>query len=82
MKTTIDIADPLFAEARRYAEEHGTTLRAVVEQGLRSVLTQRAPGTPFRLRKATFGGEGLQTHAAAEGWDTLREWANERRPPA
>jgi hypothetical protein len=82
MKTTIDIADPLFAEARRYAEEHGMTLRAVVEQGLRSVLVERAPRTPFRLRKATFGGEGLQARAQSENWDTLREWANDRMPLA
>jgi len=35
MKTTIDIADPLLDEARKLAAREGTTLRALVERGLR-----------------------------------------------
>jgi hypothetical protein len=42
MKTTIDIADGLLTEAKAYARSEGTTLRALVEEGLRSVLDQRA----------------------------------------
>jgi Arc/MetJ family transcription regulator len=42
MKTTIDIADPLFADAKRAAERRGTTLKALVEQGLRQVLAEQA----------------------------------------
>ncbi len=38
MKTTIDIADPLLREARKLANREGTTLRALVEQGLRHVI--------------------------------------------
>jgi hypothetical protein len=34
MKTTIDIADPLFAEAKRAAEREGTTLKALVDAGI------------------------------------------------
>ena len=39
MKTTIDIADGLLGDARAKAAREGTTLRAVVEDGLRRVLT-------------------------------------------
>jgi Bacterial antitoxin of type II TA system, VapB len=35
MKTTIDIADALLEEARQAAEASRTTLRALVEAGLR-----------------------------------------------
>jgi hypothetical protein len=37
-KTTIDIADELFVAAKRHAAERRTTLRTLVERGLRSEL--------------------------------------------
>jgi hypothetical protein len=40
MKTTIEISDELFRSARRRAADTGTTLRALVEEGLRSVLAR------------------------------------------
>ena len=54
MKTTIDIADPLFARARAFADRQGTTLRSLVEEGLRRVLDERTRTTPFKLRDASF----------------------------
>jgi hypothetical protein len=38
VKTTIEIADALLDAARTQARERGTTLRAIVEEGLRAVL--------------------------------------------
>lgn len=51
MKTTIDIADGLFVEAKARARQDGTTLRALVERGLRTVLdeTPVAEREPFRI---------------------------------
>ena len=40
MKTAIEINDELFRSARRRAADTGTTLRALVEEGLRSVLSR------------------------------------------
>ena len=77
MKTTIDIADGLFNTARRTAQREGTTLRALVEEGLRRVLGERAHRSAFRLRRATFKGEGLQPDVAREGWDRIRDRAYE-----
>lgn len=74
MKTTIDIADPLFADAKRLAERRGTTLKALVEQGLRQVLAEPATGAPpFRLRKASFKGKGLRPELQDAPWDRLRD---------
>jgi hypothetical protein len=74
MKTTIEIADPLFERARRLAAKQGTTLRGLMEQGLLRVLQQEeAQLEPFRLRNASFRGDkGLRPEMAAAGWDAIR----------
>ena len=76
MKTTIEIADLLFEEARALAEREQTTLRALVEEGLRAVLSAKTAAKPFKLRDASFkGGRGLTPEAAALGWERIRELA-------
>jgi hypothetical protein len=73
MKTTVDIPAPLLDEARRAAERHGTTLKALVEAGLRRVLGEyRGRGGSFRLRDARFRGEGLHPEAASS-WEAVRD---------
>ena len=79
MKTTLDLPDPLLREARRVALRERTTLRALVEQGLRQVVAQRQSAAGFRLRKASFKGQGLQPGMADAGWDQLRDLAYEGR---
>jgi Bacterial antitoxin of type II TA system, VapB len=76
MKTTLDISDPLLREARKVAAREGTTLRALVEQGLRQVVAEKKRKSPFRLRKASFKGDGLRQDA---GWDRLRDLIYEGR---
>lgn len=79
MKTTLDISDPLLRRARKLAAQEGTTLRSLVEQGLRQVIEQKNRKTPFRLRKASFRGDGLRPELSDAGWDRLREIAYEGR---
>ena len=69
MKTTIDIADALLAEAKRIARREQTTLRELVELGLRRVVEERRRRRPFRLRKASFAGSGVQAQLRDLGWD-------------
>ena len=38
MKTTIDIADELFRQAKQVSRERGVTLRELVSEGLRYVI--------------------------------------------
>jgi hypothetical protein len=75
MKTTLDIPDPLLREARKVAEREQTTLRALVEQGLRHVLTEKRRRPTFRLRKASFKGRGLHPELKETGWERVRELA-------
>ena len=79
MKTTLDISDPLLREARKVAAREHTTLRALVEQGLRHVVADKKRKTAFRLRKASFKGRGLRPELTDAGWDRLRDLAYEER---
>jgi hypothetical protein len=79
MKTTIEISDPLLLEARRLAEREGVTLRALVERGLRRVVAETRSAAPFKLRRASFKGTGLQPGFRDASWDKLRDVAYEGR---
>jgi len=79
MKTTIQISDSLFEEARQLAKQERTTLKALVEQGLRRVIGDRKRRNNFRLRKATFRGKGLQPHLSGASWEQVRQMSYEGR---
>ena len=79
MKTTVEIPDPLLDEARRVAAREGRTVRALVEEGLRKVLAERKRSAAFRLRRASFKGEGLQPDVAGASWERIRELTYEGR---
>lgn len=77
-KTTIDIASPLYRQAKRYAELHNLTLKAVIEMGLLAVLSSvDERKKPFRLRKHTFGGKEVQKQQ--KDWSEVRLLAYEGR---
>jgi hypothetical protein len=75
MKTTVDISDALLEEARQVAARDRTTVRALIERGLRHVLAERKSARAFRLRKASFRGEGLQPEVADATWERIRDLA-------
>ncbi|WP_206641200.1 type II toxin-antitoxin system VapB family antitoxin [Nonomuraea polychroma] len=75
MKTTVDISDSLLNEARQVARAEGTTLRAMIEEGLRVVLSRRAQNARFILPDASVGGEGLQREVRGASWEDIRALA-------
>jgi hypothetical protein len=79
MKTTVEIPDSLLDAARKLAAQEGTTLRALIEESLRRIVAERKRSGAFRLRKATFKGDGLQPAMSGSSWDRLREMAYEGR---
>lgn len=79
MKTTIQIPDSLFEEARKLARQERTTLKALVERGLRLIISERKRRTGFRLRKVTFNGKGLQSQLAGASWDEIQALSYEGR---
>jgi Arc/MetJ family transcription regulator len=80
-KTTIDISDELLAEAKALAVRERTTLRELVERGLRSVVRRRAAPERFRLRDASVDGDGLNPEFEGAGWERIRDALYESERP-
>lgn len=61
MKTTIDLSDALFNAAKDMALQRQTTMRALVEEGLRRVLADAAAKTrpAFKLKDARVRGKAV-----------------------
>ena len=79
MKTTIDIADSLLLEAKNISSIEHTTVRALIEEGLREAIKKHKTCGAFKLRKATFKGKGLQSDFSLEQWNKIRSAAYEGR---
>ena len=79
MKITVQIPDNLFEEARKVAQRERITLKALIEEGLRRIITDRKRRAVFRLRKASFKGNGLRPDIAGASWDQIRELTYEGR---
>jgi hypothetical protein len=74
MKTTIEVQDDLLERSKRLARQEGTTLRAVIEEGLQLALRARAQQTrrmPFALKP--FAGDGLNPDFQSGGWELIRD---------
>ena len=79
MKTTIQIPDTLYKEMRKLAQREQRTIKAIVEESLRRTLSERQRSSPFRLRKASFKGNGLQPHLSGTSWDQILHLSYEGR---
>jgi hypothetical protein len=79
MKTTIQIPDSLFKEARKVALQEQTTMKALIEAGLRRIISEHKQRERFKLRKATFKGKGLQPDFEGASWSKLRDVSYEGR---
>ena len=73
MKTTIEIADDLFARTQAKARRDKTTFRALAEQGLRQVLEEPRRKAGRLSRLVTSRGNGLTPEFKRAGWDRLRD---------
>lgn len=75
MKTTVEISDAVLTAARELAKREQTTVKALIERGLRSELAKAESESDFRLRRKSFGGKGLRRDNPLARWDSLRELA-------
>jgi hypothetical protein len=57
VRTTLDITDELFRQAKKRAADDGVPLRRVVEDALRGYLSARPRNAAYRFRWRTTKGE-------------------------
>ena len=75
MKTTVELPDELLREVQRLARAEGTTMRSLMEEGLREVIARHLAAGRFTLRDASVPGEGVSAELADATWAQLREAA-------
>jgi len=73
MKTTVEIPNALLGQAKRLAAKERTTVKALIEEGLRRVMAEHGSAKPFKLRKVGFRGNGLQRDLADGSWQRIRD---------
>ena len=63
MRTTIDVDDDLILELKRVAAEKRQSLKALIEDAIRSSLSRRSAATPGTASQAvvTFRGNGVRS---------------------
>ena len=72
MKTTIDIADPLLARAKRHARKTGKPLRVLIEEGIRRVLDDQPAAAGYDLPDRSVGDPNGRNPLDAMTWHDLR----------
>jgi hypothetical protein len=72
VKTTLEIQDALLERAKRHARRLGRPLRAIVEEGLRRVLSQRSAPAAYVLADASVGDPAAVDPIEALSWQDLR----------
>jgi len=73
MKTTIEIQDSLLERAKRLARRSHRPLRAIVEEGLRRVLSEGSPRRSYKLPDESVGDPQATDPLEALSWRNLRE---------
>jgi hypothetical protein len=73
VKTTVEIAEDLLRQAKAVAAKERTTLRSLLEEGLRWALGRRKKPTRFHLRDASVPGKGVQPGVDDTDWTSLRD---------
>ena len=79
MKTTVELPDDLFVSAKKAAAERRTTLRDLIERGLRRELaTPAAPARRKRIQWVTVDG-GLPPDLDVADREQLADWIRRNR---
>jgi hypothetical protein len=79
MRITVELPAPLLKQAKALAAREGTTLRALLEEGLRESLARRQMRRRFRLRDVSVKGKGLQPGVDLANWEQIRSLVYEGR---
>jgi len=72
MRTTIELPDELFRQAKITAAKEGVTLRSIIESGLRTELARRKASS-YQLPDLSVGGNGMTTGIDEADWPAIRD---------
>lgn len=75
MKTTIEIQDDLMKAAKALARKQGTTLKSIVERGIRTTLREEQRSSDYELADKSVKGRGLQADFQQATWSAIRDAA-------
>jgi metal-responsive CopG/Arc/MetJ family transcriptional regulator len=73
MKTTVELPDDLFREIQQLARAEDTTMRSLLEEGLRAVIARHRKAWQFELRDESVGGNGRTAEFADASWAQIRD---------
>lgn len=73
MKTTVELPDDLLARGKAVARRENSTLKALIEEGLRMALQARARKRTAPFAVQPFQGDGLSAEFAGAGWERIRD---------
>jgi len=73
MKTTIELPDELLERGKAVARREHSTLRALIEEGLRLALRARTRKRTAPFVVQAFQGDGLSPEFASGGWEKIRD---------
>lgn len=79
MKTTVEIGDALLERAKAVARRESTTLRALIEEGLETVLKGRRTEKAYVVPDCSVGGQGVDPAFQDGEWAVLRDAIYEGR---
>lgn len=77
MRTTLELPDPLFKQAKKLARDRKMPFRALVAEALRRVLAEQPAPRPFKLADHSTGKGGLVEGLSWDDWERIREAAYE-----
>lgn len=72
MKTTVNLPNELMSEAQDLARRQSTTVKELIETGLRQVIAERGREPDFSLEDRSVDGNGLQPEFQG-GWESIRD---------
>jgi hypothetical protein len=73
MKTTIELPDDLLERSKAVARRENSTLKALIEEGLRLALRARSRRRGASFAVQPFHGDGLTPEFADAGWEKIRD---------
>lgn len=79
MKTTVEISDELLEKAKKLAVKRRTTLRAIIEQGIRNTIKEQQRAVKYVLPDMSVDGKGLQPEFVSKAWSDIRDAAYDGR---